>query len=629
MSYTRLCRAPLDYKGAIIQGLKKIPFEEGLFKTASSSAIFSSPPIKPPLLFDELIGSWNAQVPSDASLEMEARAEVGGKWSPWFILGTQKGSRFYSPPSQKNSFGAVDIDTLKLKKKASALEYRFVFSAPRQAITLELSAVNVSNSEASKASAAPFKPGPWVREIKLTPRSQMEESSKYRRDVCSPTSLGMVLSYWGLTLKTAEIAQAVRDQETQDFGDWTFNAAFAGSLGLVSYVSRFDSLREIEWEIAQGRPVIASIAFKKGELPGAPIKKTSGHLLVVSGFTLRGDVIVYDPAAPKASLARRIYPRAAFDHAWRVNKRGLVYLVGPLKGMNASIGVPVSDLMAAPVPYKIQLDDPKHLSQLLYGEKITLLQARKNWVQIAAMEQLNFKNGRWQGYHGWIQAEDISFAPLPKVNSVIRTRQAILHQGSKILNLSVGTQLDQTHSEGKIATVRLADDTTAEIDSSSLYPFPSPPNGESRSEIIRASELFLGTSYYWGGRSGVQPNLSIGVDCSGLVSLAYRVVGLNIPRDSEAQKKKSRPVANSELEPADLIFLSDPKRPGRISHVMIYTGGDGFIESRESSRRVLRSSFKERFGKFLAQIKSGSAVMDHSYPKPKKRFIYFGSYLEP
>ncbi len=630
MSYTYLCRAPLDWKGAVLSGLQAIPFEDGLFKTSASSSVFLSRVISSPIPFDQLVGSWNAEVPIHNSLRMEARVQIDNHWTPWFILGTQKGSLFFSHKSEKkSSIAFVDIDTLKLKKSARIFQYRVLFSSPKKPTILKLLAINVSNPEGYRKKPLPFKPGPWVRELKVQARSQMQEEKKYRRNVCSPTSLGMALDYWKIRIKTAKIAEAVRDQTTLNFGDWTFNTAFAGSWGLLSYVSRFNDLREVEEEIAKGRPVIASVSFKTGEMPRAPIQKTAGHLLVIIGFTKTGDVIVNDPAAPNVSSVRRVYPRASFDKAWRINKRGLVYLLSPLQGLSAIIGVPVSNLMSKPVPkIKVKLDDPLHLSQLLYGEKITILEAKGQWVKIAADEQMDFRQGHWQGYHGWIQAKDISFAFNPAPNSVVRIRQAILHRGQEFLNLSVGTRLKKLGNNGSLSIVQLPDGTTAEIDSSALYPSQNAIDAQSRAEIIRTAELFLGTSYYWGGRSGVQPDLSIGVDCSGLVNLAYRVIGIDIPRDSFAQKLKSLPMKNTDLKIGDLIFLTDPKNKKRISHVMIYTGGDGFIESRKSSGQVMRSSFKERFGLPLSEIASGSEVKDYSYPKPKKRFIYFGSYFE-
>jgi hypothetical protein len=60
---------------------------------------------------------------------------------------------------------------------------------------------------------------------------------------------------------------------------------------------------------------------------------------------------------------------------------------------------------------------------------------------------------------------------------------------------------------------------------------------------------------------------------------------------------------------------------------MIFTGGDGLIESRKSSGRVLRTTFLERFGRSAANIESGDVVTDLSFPKPRRRRIFFGSYF--
>ena len=54
-----------------------------------------------------------------------------------------------------------------------------------------------------------------------------------------------------------------------------------------------------------------------------------GHLVVLAGETLRGDPIVYDPAAADAAEVRRTYPRAAFERAWLGGSSGTVYLVRP------------------------------------------------------------------------------------------------------------------------------------------------------------------------------------------------------------------------------------------------------------------------------------------------------------
>lgn len=628
MNYTLVHRTPLDVSGAKTQGVLRLPLAAGLFQTQGPWGLIESPILQSPVVFDDLVGSWNASLPKAAVLKMEAQVLTESGWSAWYALGEASGPELSSPLSQEDETGLVDTDTLKLKKKASAFRYRIHLKAGGKPAVLKQVAVAVSNSEAPPELPA-FAPGPWVAELKVPPRSQMEEQEKYKHDVCSPSSLASVLAFWGVLRPTAELAELVRDRVTQIFGDWPFNVAVAASLGLEGHVARLESLEDIQEEIAQGRPVIASITFGPGELRGAPIEKTRGHVLVVTGFTTSGDVIAMDPAGADRNLTRRVYNRGQFHQAWRINKRGLAYVLGPALKRKLSVGVPVVDLQAAPrQKKKLLLDDDDHKSQLLYGEKVTVLKTRGEWVQVLADEQPDFFEAkRWQGYPGWVRADALTAAMAPKPDVVVRTRQALLHRGEDILIFSVGTRLTLLRQQGPESVVRLLDGGTASVPSDNLYSPPTQPTAFSRSQIIKTAELFLGTSYYWGGRSGVQPDMSIGVDCSGLVSLAYRIHGMDVPRDSHEQLLKSRRLKSEELLPGDLVFLSDKAQSTKISHVMIFTGGDGLIESRQSSGRVLRSSFMERFGKTLAAIKAGSKVTDLSCPKPRPRTIFFGSFF--
>ena len=81
-------------------------------------------------------------------------------------------------------------------------------------------------------------------------------------------------------------------------------------------MTRLTSLREAERFIAAGIPLAASIRFSRGQLTGAPISATSGHLVVITGFTSNGDVVVNDPAARTDASVRRTYDRGQFERAW-------------------------------------------------------------------------------------------------------------------------------------------------------------------------------------------------------------------------------------------------------------------------------------------------------------------------
>lgn len=622
MNYTLVHRTPLDASLLTRQGAEPLPLAEGLVRTTAAGAGVVSPAVEAPAPFDDLVGSWNAEVPPGASLEMHVRVRRGADWSGWFLLGRAEPGRWISAERQESGFGFVDVDTLKLKEKAAAFQYRFSFTASKRPVVLKLAAVAVSDGK-----AAPLPPfGGKAAALRVKPRSQMEESEKYRQDICSPTSLGMALAHWGVRRKTVELAEKVRDSRTGLFGHWAFNAASAGDLGVESWVARLESLRDLERAVADGRPVVASLTWRAGELSGAPIKSTSGHLMLVVGFTAKGDVIVLDPAAPRASSARRVYDRRQFHDAWIGNKRGLAYLLDPLRGRRLAVGVPVADLMAKPRQRrKNDLDDDEHLSQLLYAETVLLERVSGDWVRVEAEEQRAADGRGWSGYRGWLRADVLTAAPPTPPNVVVRTRQALAQRGQQIVALSVGTRLTRVSDAAGVSQVRLLDGSLAEMPTDALYSPPGRPSEDSRSQILKTAELFLGTSYYWGGRAGVQPELSVGVDCSGLVNLAYRVHGIDLPRDAHDQRRLAKPIRRAQLKPGDLVFLTEPGQPSRISHVMLYTGGDSLLESRKSADRVLRSSFKERFGRPLAALDTGAEVVDVTYPKPRRRRVYFGT----
>ena len=70
-------------------------------------------------------------------------------------------------------------------------------------------------------------------------------------------------------------------------------------------------------------PLVASVAFGRGALPGSPLPESGGHLVTVRGVE-GGTVVVHDPAAAPAEVLRG-YDAARFAAAW-MRWRGAAYV---------------------------------------------------------------------------------------------------------------------------------------------------------------------------------------------------------------------------------------------------------------------------------------------------------------
>lgn len=85
-------------------------------------------------------------------------------------------------------------------------------------------------------------------------------------------------------------------------------------------------------------------------------------------------------------------------------------------------------------------------------------------------------------------------------------------------------------------------------------------------KIIGAARAYTGTPYRWGGTTRA------GMDCSGLLVVAFQAGGAKLPRTSLEQSKVGKSVSLYELQPGDLVFFSASKsRPGKVTHVGMVT----------------------------------------------------------
>jgi cell wall-associated NlpC family hydrolase len=99
---------------------------------------------------------------------------------------------------------------------------------------------------------------------------------------------------------------------------------------------------------------------------------------------------------------------------------------------------------------------------------------------------------------------------------------------------------------------------------------PTHPPASTGSAPVEVARRYLGVPYVFGGS-----NPATGLDCSGLVQLVFRQLGITLPRTAQLQYDATVRVPQDQLQPGDLVFFArtyaDPH--DFITHVGIYVGG--------------------------------------------------------
>jgi len=316
---------------------------------------WDSPWVAPGYGFTRLISSWSARTPGDSWVEISVRGRSkSGTTSSWDVLGQWTSGDRYTQrrtrSGQADDLADVNVDTWQAD--AGLTSYQLRVSLLRRAGTTITPTVDVAGAVVSRLPSGRVptsEPGAARGRVLDVPRySQMIHRGHYPQwgnggqAWCSPTSTSMVLGHYDALPSRASYdwvpaghtdpwvdyaARMTFDHDYDGTGNWAFNTAYAAPRAGKAFVTRLRSLREAERFIVAGIPVIASISFGRGELSGAPISASNGHLLVIIGFTRSGDVVVNDPAASSRSGVRRTYDRAQFENAWLPTSGGTVYVI--------------------------------------------------------------------------------------------------------------------------------------------------------------------------------------------------------------------------------------------------------------------------------------------------------------
>lgn len=100
--------------------------------------------------------------------------------------------------------------------------------------------------------------------------------------------------------------------------------------------------------------------------------------------------------------------------------------------------------------------------------------------------------------------------------------------------------------------------------------------------FIALARTHVGLQYLWGGMC------DWGLDCSGLVHLSLRRLGLVFPRDADDQYDACEHISATDARPGDLFFFAhEGKRP---HHVGIVTGPGRMLHAPETGSAIIEEA---------------------------------------
>ncbi|MBP3888959.1 MAG: C40 family peptidase [Cellulosilyticum sp.] len=214
----------------------------------------------------------------------------------------------------------------------------------------------------------------------------------------------------------------------------------------------------------------------------------------------------------------------------------------------------------------------------LYGMPVEILEIiDEQWVKVRT----------YYRYEGYVQLSDLKVlteeeeqewqVSESKRRIVIKGYVDVLAcpkvQGIRLQTLTRGalvTLLSEQADEDGWIKIRLNDGSEGYVKEGFLAPYYSKEftqnEEELRARIVEMALSYLGTQYRWGGKS------PLGIDCSGLTSMAYLINGIIIYRDAKIiEGFPVHTIDFKDKKPGDLFYY-----PG---HVAMYIGDDRYIHA--------------------------------------------------
>ncbi|MBI3440482.1 MAG: C40 family peptidase [Proteobacteria bacterium] len=215
--------------------------------------------------------------------------------------------------------------------------------------------------------------------------------------------------------------------------------------------------------------------------------------------------------------------------------------------MKYQVTSPITDVREVPDANAVR---GKFETQLVFGEIFIVGEEKNGWCKGMC---------RHDQYPGYVERRHLTQSVVPPTH-IVTTARTHTYQDA-----SIKSPLVSTLGFGSLVTISASDKGFAHINNYAwVYQKHIAPITPPDKDYLASAKKFLGTPYYWGGRSG------FGIDCSGLVQVCLGRAGMTAPRDTEEQQTSLGVKADLPCG-GDLVFF-----PG---HVGIMTDDHNIIHA--------------------------------------------------